>query len=223
MSPRIRRVLGDWLAAGARGIGQIEIKQSSTGFVLVHREDASREDLELYRSADDAEELARFDDQGNYRPLKTAPNLRHNWRLELGDLDALRRALELFYPGRLAALTAWEAHRLATTPLRGTLNRQTGMYRSAAKISDEQVDLLVGRFCRSQGGQPGCLRTILWARDESGARPSLRLPLDKFIAPLDQTGRSENVMPLLCQEACNLLVAEARSVVKGDSSAPPDE
>jgi len=51
----------------------------------------------------------------------------------------------------------------------------------------------------------------------------VQLPLDKFIAPLDQTGRGENVMPLLCQEACNLLVAEARAVVKGDSSAPPDE
>ncbi len=97
------------------------------------------------------------------------------------------------------------------------------MYRSAAKISDEQIDLLVGRFCRSQGGQPGCLRTILWARDASGARPSVRLPLDKFIAPLDQTGRGEKIMPLLCQEACNLLVAEARAVVKGNSSAPADE
>jgi len=223
MSQRIRRVLGDWLAAGARGIGQIEIKQTQTGFVLAHREDAGCEAWEIYRSPDDAEKLAKFDDEGNYRPLKTAPNLRHNWRLELDDLDALQRALDLFYPGRLAALTAWEAHRLATTPLRQTLNRQTGMYRSAAKISDDQVDRLVGRFCRSQGGQPGCLRTILWARDDSGARPSLRLPLDKFIAPLDQTGRSENVMPLLCQEACNLLVAKARAVVKGDSSAPPDE
>lgn len=223
MFPRIRRVLGDWLSAGARGIGQIEIKRTQTGFVLAHREDAIRQDLRLFRSPDDAEELAKFDDEGNYRPLKTAPNLRHNWRLELPDLDAVRRALEFFYPGRLAALSAWEAHRLATTPLRDTLNRQTGMYRSAAKISDDQVEVLVGRFCRSQGGQPGCLRTILWPRDSSGARASVQLPPDKFMAPLDQTGRGDNVMPLLCQEACNLLVAEARAVVKGDSSAPLDE
>jgi len=47
--------------------------------------------------------------------------------------------------------------------------------------------------------------------------------LDKFIAPLDQTGRGENVMPLLCQEACNLLVAEARRAVKEISSAQADE
>ena len=214
MLPRARRVLADWLAAAARGMGQIEIRQIGLSFILNHREDASRENLEVHYSPNDAIELAKYDDEGNYRPLKTAPNLRHGWRLELADLAALKVALDFFYPGRLAALTAWEANRLTTTPLRATLNRQTGMYRIAARISDEQIDLLVGNFCRSKGGAPGCLRTILWARDESGARPSLRLPLDKFIAPLDQTGREEKIMPLLCQEACNLLVAEARKMTK---------
>ncbi len=214
MLPRSRRVLAAWLAAGARGIGQIEIGQKEPGFTLSHRDDAARKDLEAFRSPNDAAELAKFDDEGNYRPLKTAPNLRHGWRLELADLDALERALDLFYPARLAALATWEAHRLTATPLRETLGRQTGMYRLAAKISDDEIDALVGRVCRSQGGAPGCLRTILWPRDATGARPSLRLPLDKFIAPLDQTGRGENVMPLLCQEACNVLVAEARRALK---------
>jgi sirohydrochlorin cobaltochelatase len=216
MLPRVERVLADWLAAGARGIGQIEIQAQGEGFILTHREDAARAGLRKYRSPNDAVDLAKYDDAGNYRPLKTAPNLRHGWRLELIDLAALQLALDFFYPGRLAALAAWEANRLATTSLRATLDRQTGMYRVAGQISDEQIDVLVGNFCRSKGGAPGCLRTILWARDESGARPSLRLPLDKFIAPLDQTGREEKILPLLCQEACNLLVAEARKLVKGE-------
>ncbi|MGH7937665.1 MAG: DR2241 family protein, partial [Bryobacteraceae bacterium] len=150
------------------------------------------------------------------RPLKTAPTLRHGWRMDLANLDELQLALEGFYPGRLAALAAWEENRLLPTPLRATLNRQSGMYRIAAQISDEQISAVVGRFCRSQGGAPGCLRTILWGRDETKARPSTRLPLDKFIAPLDQTGRGEQVMPLLCQEACNLLVSEARREVKNE-------
>jgi sirohydrochlorin cobaltochelatase len=211
--------LTDWLASDARGIGQIEIRPNDASVSLSHRDDAARKDLEIYRSPNCAGELARFDDEGNYRPLKTAPNLRHGWRLELADLDALQKALDLFYPGRLAALATWEERRLTTTPLRETLNRQTGMYRAAAKISDEEIDALVGRFCRSQGGAPGCLRTILWARDATGARPSQRLPLDKFVAPVDQSGRGENIMPLLCQEACNLLVAEARNLVKGTGDA----
>jgi sirohydrochlorin cobaltochelatase len=219
MLPRLERVLSEWLASGARGIGQVLVVQAGAGFVLCHREDEACDELEILCSPNDAIEIARLDDAGRYRPLKTAPNLRHGWRLEVADLAGVRLALDGFYPGRLAALAAWEAHRLATTPLRATLDRQSGMYRAAAKISDDAVDGLVGLFCPSQGGAPGCLRTILWARDETKARPSLRLPLNKFIAPLDQTGRGENVMPLLCQEACNLLVAEARKVVKDSSRA----
>jgi len=221
MLPRVERVLSEWLASGARGIGQVLIVQAGAGFVLCHREDEASVELEIFRSSHDAIEIARLDDAGQYRPLKTAPNLRHGWRLELANLAELRLALDGFYPGRLTVLAAWETHQLETTPLRETLRRQSGMYRAAAKISDDEADGLVGHFCRSQGGVPGCLRTILWARDETKARPSLRLPLDKFIAPLDQTGLGENVMPLLCQEACNLLVAEARKVVKKSSRAEP--
>ncbi len=219
MLSRVERVLSEWLASGVRGIGQILVVQNEAGFVLCHRDDEGSVEWELFRSPDDASEIARLDDAGQYRPLKTAPNLRHGWHLELASLAELRTALDGFYPGRLTTLAGWEAHHLVTTPLRETLDRQSGMYRVAAKISDEEVDKLVGRFCRSQGGAPGCLRTILWARDETKARPSLRLPLDKFIAPLDQTGRGENVIPLLCQEACNLLVAEARKVVQESSRA----
>ena len=129
-----------------------------------------------------------------------------------GDLSELAQALDYFYPARLAMLAAWKRNWLATTPLRETLNRQSGMYRIAAKISDEQIDDVVGRFCRSDGG---CLRTILWKRDASGTIPSAKLPPEKFDRAHDQTGRGERVIPLLCQEACNLLVAECREAVKG--------
>src|SRR5689334_8218062 len=112
MLPRISRALADWISAGARGIGQIEIQRDGAGFVLCHLDDTARQDLEIFRSPNDATELAKFDDEGNYRPLKTAPNLRHGWRLELPDLNALEEALEVFYPGRLAVLAAWEANHL---------------------------------------------------------------------------------------------------------------
>ena len=67
-------------------------------------------------------QIARYDDAGNYRPLKTAPNLRHGWRLELVDVSALRLALDLFYPGRLAAFLAAGNGNLASTPFRETLS-----------------------------------------------------------------------------------------------------
>jgi len=158
-------------------------------------------------------EIAKYDDAGNYRPLKTAPNLRRGWRLEVADFTELRRALDHFYPGRLAMFAAWKDNRLISTPLRETLDRQSGMYRVASKISDAQIDDLVANFCRSDGG---CLRTILWKRNTSGAIASTKLPNEKFDPSHDQTGHGKKVIPLLCQEACNLLVAECRKVVRGE-------
>lgn len=191
-----------------RRIGQIAIGKSEKGFVLTHCNDEGRPDLETFRSPEDAIELSRFDDAGNYRPLKTAPNLRRGWRIDIVDLSEVGRALEYFYPGRLSIFAAWENDRLAITPLRATLDRQSGMYRVAAKVSDEQIDGVVGNFCRTDGG---CLRTILWRRDIGGAVPSTKLPPEKCeVCPPAGT------IPLLCQEACNLLVNACREAVKSE-------
>ena len=208
--------------------GQILVRKTSTSeFVLSHRDQEAADQLKVFRNAEDAIEIAKYDDTGNYRPLKTAPNLRHGWRLELDTLEELQRALDYFYPGRLAVFNAWKKARLQTTPLRETLDRQSGMYRVAAKISDSQIDDLVAGFCRSEGG---CLRTILWKRDRDRAIASTKLPKQKFDPAYDQARVSSRgpvgdanashseaaTVPLLCQEACNLLVAECRKVVKGE-------
>ncbi|PYL07178.1 MAG: hypothetical protein DME34_07440 [Verrucomicrobia bacterium] len=223
MPEAIERGLKAALNNGACCIGEIAIsKTSSGGFALCHRDDeGGHQNLEASRSVDDASVIARFDDAGNYRPLKTAPNLRRGWRLEVVDVGELRRALDYFYPGRFAILTAWQQNRLATTPLRETLDRQSGMYRVAAKISDDQIDDVVANFCRSDGG---CLRTILWNRDQCGGVPSPKLPPQKFDPAQDQAtwpgsatqATATRAIPLLCQEACNLLVAECRKAVKGE-------
>jgi sirohydrochlorin cobaltochelatase len=207
--------------------GQILVRKTDIGnFVLSHRDDKTLDQLKTFRNAEDAIEIAKYDEAGNYRPLKTAPNLRHGWRMELDTLEELRRALDYFYPGRLAVFAAWKSGNLKTTALRETLDRQSGMYRVAAKISDLQIDDVVADFCRSNGG---CLRTILWKRDREGAIASIKLPNEKFDPLCDQTTAlnppgsatpattaATAIVPLLCQEACNLLVAECRKVVKGE-------
>jgi len=205
--------------------GQILIQKTNGSLVLSHRDDEVRTDLQTFRNAEEAVEIAKYDDAGNYRSLKTAPNLRHGWRLELATLDELRRALDYFYPGRLAVFAAWKNGQLRITPLRETLNRQSGMYRVAAKISDEQIDNVVGNFCRSDSG---CLRTILWKRDQESTIASTKLPAEKFDPSHDQTtalkgpgsATPATAIPLLCQEPCNLLVAECRTVVKTGAAAP---
>lgn len=189
------------------------------GYELRHRKEAALPTggLTLHEDPEDAAGLALVDDAGNYRPLKTAPNLRRGWRLVVPDAAGLRLALEGFYPGRAGAWRLFQRGALETTSLRETLNRQTGMYRVTGKLTEEQADALVGRFCRSDGG---CLRTILWRRNAEGAVPSTHLPPEKFDPAHDQTGNGETgVVPLICQEACCLLVAEARKVVKGEAAA----
>src|SRR5436309_4873736 len=216
----MRNSIGRVLEAARFCVGQIVVQKSGGGFVLSHRDDEAQEDLQIFRSAEDAIEIAKYDDAGNYRPLKTAPNLRHGWRLEVETLEQLRRALDYFYPGRLALFAAWKNGKLRTTPLRETLDRQSGMYRIAAKISDAQIDDLVADFCRSNDG---CLRTILWKRDAHGAIASAKLPTQKFdpawdqVQALSRTGSATPAtVPLLCQEPCNLLVAACRKMVKGE-------
>jgi sirohydrochlorin cobaltochelatase len=207
-----RDAVAEWIAATRFRIGQIFGERADSGeFSLCHRDDAGREELQIFRSADDAAEIARFDDAGKFRALKTAPNVRHSWRLQLLDAGEVRRALDLFYPGRLAAFAAHSVDALLATPLRTTLERQTGMYRIAAKITDAEIDEVVAGVCRSDGG---CLRTICWTRDSGGAPASRLLPMAKFDPAFDQTGRGEAALPLLCQEACAILIGEARNAVK---------
>ena len=193
--------------------GQIRVVTMAGGAELRHCDDAEKSgnELSLHTDPEEAVALALYDDVGTYRPLKTAPNLRRGWRLVLPDKNTVRLALDLFYPGRLGAFAAFQAGTLRTTPLRETLGRQTGMYRVTQKLTDAQADTLVGRFCRTDGG---CLRTILWRRDAVGTLPSTQLPPEKFTPAADDPQR----VPLLCQEACNLLVAEARAVVKGQTN-----
>lgn len=211
-APAQERALRGWLENGLRCLGEIAIEVCDGGtFALTHRDDAARPGLQRHDGPEPALELARFDDAGKYRPLKAAPTLRHGWRLGVETVADLWLALDHFYPGRLAAFFLYQAAELATTPLRETLARQSGMYRIAAQISDEDANELVGEFCRSDGG---CLRTILWRRDRSGTAPSTKLPPQKFDPAFDQSGAEGPIVPLLCQEACNLLVAEARRVVQ---------
>jgi sirohydrochlorin cobaltochelatase len=202
-------------------VGEILVRKTNTGgFALSHRDEETPDQLKIFRSSEDAIELSKFDDTGNYRPLKSAPNLRHGWGLELQTLEDLRHALDYFYPGRLAMFAAWKSDQMQSTPLRETLNRQSGMYRVASKISDSKINGLVGDFCRSDGG---CLRTILWNRDAEGGIASTKLPKEKFDPEYDQAKDCSRrpagdaaTIPLLCQEACNLLIAECRKVVRGE-------
>jgi sirohydrochlorin cobaltochelatase len=206
---RLQRIL----AAGNLNLGEINVRRVSDAlFVVRHRQDAESgraTKLRIYIGAAAARDLAQFDREGRYRPLKGAPTLPTGWELRLDSIDSLRLAIDSFYPGALASWFAWEERRVNPVDLRTTLNRQTGMYRVTQKLTNDQAEQLAGRFCRSEGR---CLRTILWTIE--GKRPDGNLPATKFSIEYDQLGKHESAIPFLCVEACNLFVAEARKSVK---------
>jgi sirohydrochlorin cobaltochelatase len=198
--------LGEWLARGGRRIGQIVIAPDGAGWELRHADDAGRANLATHTRWQDARTLANLDDAGAYRALKTAPNLRHGWRLVLAGTPDLRRALDYFYPAMLGIWLEHTAGAMVPTCLRDTLGRQTGMYRVTQKLTDAQAQALISRTCHDGA----CLKTVRWRIAPEVAIASL--PPQKFAVPVP-----ESAWPLLCHEACNLLVAGARKVVKGEA------
>ncbi len=201
--------LAAWLAGGGCEVGEIAISREGGGFTLCHRDDRQRGDLLENVGANAARGIANYDDAGAFRPLKTAPNLRHGWKLAVVGLGELRRALDYFYPAMLGIWCSHTRGELAPVPLRATLGRQTGMYRVTQKLSDEQAQELVGAFCRSDGG---CLKHLLWPL--APELPIRTLPAEKLRPP-----PAIPALPLLCHEACNLLVAQARVMVKKSATS----
>lgn len=203
MSSQLEELLLQLLNQGGFSIGEVWV---NSDFSLSHQDDRERQDLSVYTCAEDARDLVKYDDAGNYRPLKSAPNLKHGWKLQLNSAKELHLALDAIYPAALGIWLAYRSGQLNPVHFRNTVNRQTGMYRIVGKITDDQAQWLIAKGCNSSRG---CLRTILWRLDDEQTIDSL--PAEKFTVP--QTSRS---IPLLCLEACNLLVATGRKVVKGE-------
>jgi sirohydrochlorin cobaltochelatase len=182
-------------------IGEVIITRSGDGFLLRHHLDAGVENLTRHSAPEAAREIAKYDADGKFRPLKTAPTLIRGWELSLPDAAALQLALECLYP---AAVANWLRHTEAPiATLRETLNRQTGIYRVTALIRDEEAQQLVASTCSSDK----CLRRILWPLDAAQSWTSL--PMEKQTA-----ASAPDEIPLLCTDACPLLVGGARSAVK---------
>jgi sirohydrochlorin cobaltochelatase len=164
------------------------------GYALFHRDDLSQNPsaLRSLNSLADLRELIRLDAQGNFRPLRAAPNLRRGWLYSALNLPSLIEALDYLYPAELANWTLAQHDQLPITPWAETAERQTGRFRIVRELDETTLQDLVTNNCQS-----GCLKQRLW----SPARQNV-------------TGNISGI-PLLCPEACNYLVGKAREKLKG--------
>lgn len=197
----LSELLAGLMERGGFEIGQIRV---TPGIELRHVADAAEKELALHHSPEAARHLAIHDDAGKYRPLKTAPTLRRGWQLRLASVAELRLALDYFYPAALGTWRAQLKNELTVVPLRETLGRQTGMYRVVGLITDEQIAALTSKCCAPSA----CRRRVLWEIEPG--KPHGQTEGKPLEVP-------EGILPLLCTEACNLLIAEGRKIVKGAS------
>lgn len=219
MTRDLTTLLSEWVTQGFRSIGQILIMPlAHGGYELRHHDDATVAELRPYQGVEAARRLSMYTDQGEFRPLKTAPNLARGWCLTLGDAGELRAALDHFYPAMLGIWASQQSQSLRPIPLRDTLGRQTGMYTASKRLQDDEAQSLVGRACSSEGA---CLKRVLWPL--TAEQPMTSLPAEKCCAEPARLADGTRSIPLLCHEACNLLVAAAREVVKTRerAAAPP--
>ena len=174
-------------------LAQVLIVRANAGFELRHVEDrgVTAGQLRSLRLSE-LRGLAQKTVTGAFRPLKSAPNLQRGWHAAVSSPTELDAALRDLYPG---AVVDWFAAQSATPPVtdyRAFTERQTGMYRITAKLSDKEAAEVIRACCPKQF----CLKRRLWSVPG--------MPID--------TPESKSVIP--CLEPCAVFLELARTAAR---------
>ncbi len=189
-----REAFAAWIdeAPDGRVFGQVLIRRASEGgYSLRHRDDAGAVELDVHEEPREAREISKLTEWGEYRPLKSSPNLRRGWELHVKDARGLAVAMNYLYP---AAQVHWYLYRegsLEVTSYRENAARQSGIYKRIQRLSDEGVQNAARACCEDVV----CLKKTLWDVDEE--------------TPLAMD-RGDGEIP--CPEPCSVFVSFARRV-----------
>jgi len=180
----------------SREWGQLSIRVSRDDrghrqYDLRHCEDAGTDTgtLETYEDPLAARRLVKHDDDGRYRPLKTAPTLPTGWVYPSLSADDLLRTVGFVYP---ATVENWYRERegdLDVTHWAECAKRQTGIYDMIEELPREAVDWVAEACCADSE----CLKRREWQYDADDS-----LSVDG----------GDGVFP--CREPCSLVTAAAR-------------
>jgi len=174
-------------------LAQVLIRRNESGYELRHVEDqaATPASLRLLK-LNEARSLAQYTAAGAFRPLKSSPNLQRGWRMQLGSDAELETALNQLYPGAIADWHAAQAANPPVTHYRDYANRQSGMYRITAMLSDAQAAQVIRAGCDKRF----CLKRRLWT-----------------VAGLEADPAGEKSL-IPCLEPCAVLMEFARKAMR---------
>ncbi len=183
-------------------IAQLLVQRRTPGaddFEFRHLEDEKRAESELETVLlDQAQFYLSFNDQGAFRPIKGAPDMRHGWRLLAKNAHELELALQAVYPGLIADYYA--VHQMDPIPVTSYdefAGRQTGMYRNAKNLKGDRAAQAVQTAC----GPSFCMKRRYWT-----------------VPGLD-TDSAEVKSEVPCLEPCAVMLEWGRKVVRMDQIA----
>jgi sirohydrochlorin cobaltochelatase len=206
--------LTEALDSGVDQIGQLRLLQSPLR--VHHLDDSDLGSLEVHTDPEDAREIGLYTPGGEYRFTKGELSLKQGWIFHLKSVDELRQTIDLFYPASLGLWSAWKNNNIRVQNLRDKLSRQSGMYRHARNVSDQGAQELVQSLC---GPANKCVKKILWQINET--QPLTDSEASRFNGIVGNASESK-VIPMVCQEACNFFVAQARKKSKEEFEAKED-
>jgi 4Fe-4S iron-sulfur cluster binding domain/DR2241 stabilising domain len=189
-----REAFAAWVDASPQGrvFGQALVRRiSPTGFSVRHEDDADAADLEVHHNPRAAREISKLTEGGDYRPLKSSPNLRRGWEIRVSDARELGVAMNYLYPAGVVHWHLWREGKLEITNFRENAARQSGIYKRIQHLSDRGAQDAAKACCEDAV----CLKRTLWDVDEK--------------TPLEMD-RGEGEIP--CPEPCSVFISFARRV-----------
>ena len=180
-------------APEGRSFAQVIVRALPQGYELRHAADAGRPygGLAAHDDPRAAREISKRTEAGEYRPLKSSPNLKRGWVLSVKDDRGLYVAMNYLYPSGVVHWYLYRRGELEVTSYRENAARQSGIYKRVQRLSDEGVQNTARACCEDAV----CLKKTLWDVDEN-------VPLE--------AERGEGEIP--CPEPCSIFVSLARRV-----------
>ena len=162
-------------------MGQVCWKRKGEGWEVRHLQDqgVSVGQLRDVATLDELEEVVRWDERGNYRPLRSEANLVSGWQYDAKSVTEFREAMEVIYPGLWGNAEAWSDERLKFQTWDEALAKQTERVRKRVAQAGDLPQRVIEENCKKR-----CLKTVLWAGEK----------------PVDRDAK----MPMLCTGPCGM-------------------
>lgn len=199
-------------AGRRRRWGELALTAHDSGYDVRHTDDTGvpAEELDAHEDPIGARGIAKFDDEGGYRPMNGETTLPTGWVFPTLDADGLTEVVRHIYPASVENRYLEANDALDLTHWDETSERQTGIYADVDELTGEPLRCATEAFCASR-----CVKRREWEASE------------------DERIDSESEGEFPCREACSLFVVGAREFVnqeKGETDGemealgtPPEE